>query len=438
MTTSLQWALMLVLFTADCRPEPKPSPQPSPQSPPQAGAPILSVTGRERVAWDQDLLPDTNIDIYEFAAYVNGERRTLSPVQCEGDSTGSFVCSAGLPPLRPGRNTLVFVAVLDGTESERSEPLELQLAGSAAQSTAGARTVAGGLRTETIATGLDMPSDLAMLPDGRLLIAERRGRIRVVAGGTLLTESAAVLADVAETAGLGLFAIVAHPDFAQNRFVYLAYTAKQRDSGAVYRVIRARELNNTLAEFAIIHESVPATAPAWISARFGPDRKLYIGIADCAGCGSAFAGVVLRLDDDGSTPRDRAPATPVYMRGLTRPVALSWRGDQLWVGDWQPQSTSVVVAAAGREYPFGATAAGAIVTRSENGAPMVLLTRPQGPGAHWYEIGSDASSIERAVTLADDQTVVHAMLYAADGAIYMCASDSPNGAARLIRLTGWS
>jgi hypothetical protein len=433
-----QFVLLAALFAAGCGSGSRPSPEPSPQPPPQAGSPIANVTGRERVAWDQELLPESDVSAYEFAVYVNGERASLSPVVCESEAGGgAFVCSAALPPLRPGRNRLEFVAILDGTESERSEPLEVALATGGARTIVDQSAVAAGFRAETIATGLEAPTDLAMLPDGRLLIAERRGRVQVVAAGRPLEHSALVLEDIANWGGLGLFAIAAHPDFERNRFVYLAYAARQADGGAAYRVVRARELNNTLAEIAIVHESVQATAPAWMSLRFGPDGKLYVGVANCDGCGSAFAGAVLRLNDDGSTPQDNSAGSPAYLRGLTLPVSLSWRHDQLWIGDWHPQSTAVIVAASGREYGFGTTETGAIVTRTGDDPPVVLLTRPEGSGVHWYQMKNDGSSIERAVSLFNELTTVHAVLHAGDGAIYVCASDDSSGAARLIRVTGW-
>ena len=125
------------------------------------------------------------------------------------------------------------------------------------------------------------------------------------------------------------------------------------------------------------------------------------------------------------------------MSGLTRPVALSWRRDQLWISDWRPQSTSVLVVAAGGEYGFGTTESGAIVTRNGNGAPTVLLTRPQSQGVYWYQLTNDGSAIERVLTLFSHPTTVHAVLSGADGAVYVCVSDDPGGAARLVRVTGW-
>lgn len=431
--------MVLWAFSApSCGRGTKPTPPAPPQAPPSQTGPIQTVTGVERIAWDQQLVPDTSVDAYDFAAYVSGERRLLESVRCGNEpGAAALTCSAALPRLQPGRNTLELVAVLDGTESERSEQIVVQLAAGARRPVGSESTAMAGLVAETIGPALEFPTDLAMLPDGRLLVAERRGLVRVVGAAASAAPIALRLEDIADSPGFGLLAIAAHPDFDRNRFVYLGYTAKRRDGGATYRVIRARERNHQLAELATVHESIPARAPAWMSMRFGPDGKLYVGVPACRDCGSAYAGVVLRLNDDGSTPHDGASTSPVFMRGLTLPVGLSWVGDQLWVADWRPQRTAVVIAARGGEYAFGTTESGAIVTRVGAGPPAVLLTRPRATGLHSYQLRADNSAIEGVVAWFDERTTVHAAIYAADGAMYLCVSDHPDGAARLMRVTGW-
>jgi hypothetical protein len=429
---TLSVAVLLVLY-AGCGGT-RAMPQPAPASPPPA-QPTSTVTGTERVAWDQELLPDTSAEGYEFAVYVNGERTALEAVTCEtAAEANQSICSAALPPLRAGVNRLEFVAVLDGTESARSEPLDVRFGAAATRSNAIAPAALPGVRVEDLAADLDRPTDLTMLPDGRLLIAERRGRVRVVAGGATASASALTLEDVAADPGSGLLAIAAHPDFADNRFVYLAYTTRQRDGGAASRVIRAREVNNTLGEIAVIHQWIDVEPPSSISVRFGPDGKLYLGIAACRECGSTSKGTVLRLNDDGSAPRDSAAGSPVYMSEVA-PVGLSWHGDQLWIGDRRAEATAVVVAAPGAVQTVGTTEAGAVVFKTDGDTPLVLPTLPRGGGLHWYRHRRDG--MIEPVALLDDRTMVHAALYAIDGAIYVCASAESEAAARLIRVTGW-
>jgi glucose/arabinose dehydrogenase len=75
---------------------------------------------------------------------------------------------------------------------------------------------AGGLAVETVAAGLEHPWDLGFLPDGRVLLTERPGRLKLVADGTV-TEVRADLADVFARGEGGLMGLVVHGDFAQTR-----------------------------------------------------------------------------------------------------------------------------------------------------------------------------------------------------------------------------
>jgi glucose/arabinose dehydrogenase len=343
-----------------------------------------------------------------------------------------------------GPNILEFVALLNGLESERSDPLAVVLARATATVSGGlAGAPRGGAFAATIATGLQSPTDLALLPDGRLLIAERVGRVRVVEAGRLLDTAALVLDDVAVANDFGLFAVAAHPDFARNRFVYLAYTARLADGAATYRVVRAREVNNTLGELAVVLNSIPASAPAWISARFGPDRKLYVGVAACADCGSPYAGAILRLNDDGSTPRDNRSASPFYSGGLGLPVGLAWTGSQLWIADWHPGATSVVRTAEGRRHVLGAAArpGGLIARQSSAGSASTLwLARVDGAGIQQFRVGDDGGPpLELAAPLLDESNAaVQCIGEARDGTVYLCVSDpdARDGTARLMRVSG--
>lgn len=406
----------------------------------QAQAPS-PLTGRERIAWDQDLLPDGTIAEYQYAVYVNDQRQPLSSVHC-ADEPGveGFLCSAALPRMATGPNILEFVALLNGLESERSDPLSVELATATAPRSLSDLS-RGGFHAEAIATGLQSPTDLALLPDGRLLITERAGRVRIVEVSRALDNAALVLEDVAVADNLGLFAVAVHPDFARNQFVYLAYTARLENGAATYRVVRAREVNNMLGELAVVLDAIPASAPAWISARFGPDRKLYVGVAACADCGSPYAGAILRLDDDGSTPRDNRSASPLYLDGLGVPVGLAWAGRQLWIADWHPGTRSVVRTADGRRHALaaGARPGGLIARASAGSASTLWLARADRAAIQQFRVGDgDGPPLELApLALDESNATVQCIVEARDGTVYLCASDpgARDGAARLIRVS---
>ncbi|WP_391527571.1 PQQ-dependent sugar dehydrogenase [Denitromonas halophila] len=104
---------------------------------------------------------------------------------------------------------------------------------------------AGPLAVTTVASGLDTPWSLAFLPDGRLLVSERPGRLRVVAAdGRLSTPVAGVPTVHAEGQG-GLLDVILSPRFAQDGLIYFSF-AQPTSNGARTAVARAQlELSST-------------------------------------------------------------------------------------------------------------------------------------------------------------------------------------------------
>lgn len=225
-------------------------------------------------------------------------------------------------------------------------------------------TAADGTRfsVETVATGLEVPWGLAFTPDGRLLVTERPGRVRVFtlqAGRwQMRPDPALTLTDVFASGEAGLLGLTLHPDFAQNHFVYLAYTA-QIPGRRVNRVVRYREVNDTLGERAILLDELQAnTTHDGARVRFGPDRKLYVTMGDAAEPSLAQAlgslnGKILRLTEDGATPPDNPLPSPIYSYGHRNPQGLDWHpitGD-LWETEHGPTGNDEVnLIRAGRNY----------------------------------------------------------------------------------------
>lgn len=103
-----------------------------------------------------------------------------------------------------------------------------------------------GFKVDTVAVGLDRPTAFAFAPDGRIFIAEKAGRVRVVQDGQLLNEPFADLTyEVNKQANRGLLGIAVHPNWPRLPYLYLAYTydppeAKSHgpDGARVSRVLR--------------------------------------------------------------------------------------------------------------------------------------------------------------------------------------------------------
>ncbi len=163
-------------------------------------------------------------------------------------------------------------------------------------------------RVEAVAGGLQVPWGFAWLPNGDMLVTERPGRVRIIEKGQLRAEPVFRVPDVEPSSESGLMDISRHPQFSANGFVYLAY-AYNKDGKRV-KVTRYKFDGKTFVEPKIIIENIPS-APnhAGTRARFGPDGKLYVTTGDStdwnlAQKNDSLAGKTLRLNDDGSVPKD--------------------------------------------------------------------------------------------------------------------------------------
>jgi glucose/arabinose dehydrogenase len=192
-------------------------------------------------------------------------------------------------------------------------------------------TAADGTRfsVQVMFTGLEVPWSLAFTTDDRLFFTERPGRVRVVQGGRLLPAPALTIGDISASGESGALGLTLHPGFATNHFVYVAYTATVTN-GTVNRVVRYRELSNTLAEPVVILDGLAASSiHDGCRLRFGPDGKLYVTMGDAANAPVAqdlgsLNGKILRINDDGTVPADNPLGSPIYSYGHRNPQGIDW------------------------------------------------------------------------------------------------------------------
>jgi glucose/arabinose dehydrogenase len=152
---------------------------------------------------------------------------------------------------------------------------------------------------------------MAFLPDGRLLVTERPGRLRIIKDGALLAQPVAGLPPVEARGQGGLLDIALHPRFTENGWVYLTYTA--RGAGGVgTEVFRARLNGDRLIDGRVIFRMLPKLEGGrHFGSRLLFDRAgfLYITLGDRGEQDRAqrleqHAGKLIRLKDDGSLPAD--------------------------------------------------------------------------------------------------------------------------------------
>ncbi len=191
-------------------------------------------------------------------------------------------------------------------------------------------------RVETIVSNLVVPWSIVWAPDGRMFFTERPGRVRVYENGKLRPEPLLMVADVEQSGESGLMSMALHPQFASNRWLYLAYTFIA--DGQRVRVVRYREMPNGLAERTVIVDGIPAAKyHAGCRIRFGPDGKLYITTGDATERSLAqrldsLAGKTLRVNDDGTIPSDN----PFVGQQNARPEVWSYGHRNAQGLDWQP------------------------------------------------------------------------------------------------------
>jgi aldose sugar dehydrogenase len=231
------------------------------------------------------------------------------------------------------------------------------------------------IRVSVVTKGLANPWSLAWLPDGNMLVTERAGRLRIIRNGVLDPQPIAGVPQVQAGGTSGLLDIALHPKFATNGFVYLAYnkqkqgTKQNGTAGPVYStaLARGRFDGTALVDVKEIFVAEPWSDNSGGDASrlaFAPDGTLFMSSSHhrdekAPQDPSNDVGKILRLNDDGTIPRDnpfvgKAGYRPeIYSIGHRTVLGLAIHPTtgELWETENGPQGGDEVnVIHAGKNY----------------------------------------------------------------------------------------
>lgn len=216
-----------------------------------------------------------------------------------------------------------------------------------------ASTQQGKVRLVTVVDGLEHPWGIAFLPDGRALVTERPGRLRVVGADGALSEPLGGVPAVDAVKQGGLLDVALDPDFASNRLVYLSY-AEKRDGGNGTTVARGRLGERGLEAVEVIFRQQPAVDSGHhFGSRlvFARDGRLFVTLGERNSARAKaqtldnHLGKVVRIERDGRVPPDnpflgRAGALPEiwsYGHRNIQGAALHPTTGELWTNEHGPK-----------------------------------------------------------------------------------------------------
>ena len=219
----------------------------------------------------------------------------------------------------------------------------------------------------TLVQGLEHPWSIAWLPDGRMLVTERAGRLRIVSKDFQLDPKPVEgLPKIVASGQGGLFDVVLHPRYKENGWIYISYNGAG-DGGHGTELMRAKLDGYRLVESQVLFRLQPKSGGGQhFGGRIVFDGKghVYLTLGDRGDRDRAqrlddHAGSVIRLNEDGSVPKDNPfvarkdvrPEKFTYGNRNMQGAALHPKTGELWTHEHGPQGGDELnVMRAGRNY----------------------------------------------------------------------------------------
>ena len=204
---------------------------------------------------------------------------------------------------------------------------------------------------ETLLSGLKEPWGMDFLPDGRILLTEKGGKLKEISPSGFAVNTVQGVPETVVAGQGGLMDVLVHPDFASNKWIYLSYVVAQ-DKGFSTRVVRAKLENHVL----VAHQVLFTAQPFYKERRhFGSrllidDGYLYITVGDRGNRELAQSlhthnGKVMRLRENGEIPADnpfvgqRGALPEIWTFGHRNPQGIAKHplNGEIWVSEHGPQ-----------------------------------------------------------------------------------------------------
>jgi len=166
------------------------------------------------------------------------------------------------------------------------------------------------IKVTVITKNLDRPFGIVFLPGGNILVSERGpGRLRIIRDGVLDPQPIGGVPKVNSRANAGLYDFVLHPKYAQNQWIYFAFSKPGEGNLSATVLARAKLQGNSLTQVQELYSTEPGTNVGGSRLAFALDGTILIttpaaGEIQKAQDPMSAYGKILRLNDDGTIPRD--------------------------------------------------------------------------------------------------------------------------------------